>query len=112
MKKIFLIIIILLPFVVLAQQTFPQAPEVWSEPVVLDTVFAIPMQRSASASFTPNIDTAYFEGGTGIYMSYKKDGKWTSRTKLNKYINDTNIAYRNPSISKNGKRLYFSAWKE
>ncbi len=111
MRTIFLLIIISIPLSVHGQQTFPEAPEIWSEPVVLDTVFARPMQRSASASFTRNMDTVYFEGGTGIYMSYKKDGKWISRMKLNKNINDTNIAYRNPSISKDGKRLYFSAWK-
>jgi len=112
-KEFFLLInILIIPNVLAhAQQNFPHAPEIWSEPVILDTVFARPYALQVSASFTSNIDTAYFEGGTGIYMSYKKDGKWTSRIKLNNNINDVNIAYRNPSISKDGKRLYFSAWK-
>ncbi|MFZ5949052.1 MAG: T9SS type A sorting domain-containing protein [Stygiobacter sp.] len=109
MKIIILLLLCVFLITIQAQQKFPIAPEIWSEPVILDTVFA--RQWQEAASFTPNIDTAYYEGGAGIYMSFKKNDKWVSRVKLNSNINDQDIAYRTPTISKNGKRLYFSAWK-
>jgi len=109
MKKSIILLSLITILEISAQQKYPVAPEIWSEPIILDTVFAESWQRAAF--FTSNSDTAYYEGGTGIYMSCKKDGRWTSRVKLNKNVNDQNVAYRNPSISKDGRRLYFSAYK-
>jgi len=42
-------------------------------------------------------------------MSYLKDGVWQSPKKLNSNVNDGS-PIRNPSISKDSKRLYYSSW--
>jgi hypothetical protein len=109
MKRLIFLLNVIILVNIYAQTKFPIAPEIWSEPTILDTVFTRSWQTSAS--FTSSMDTAYYEGGTGIYISYKKNGKWTSRVKLNSTINDQEVAYRTPTISQNGRRLYFSAWK-
>ena len=111
MKKIILLLSLVTISNISAQQKFPVAPEIWSEPVILDTSFARPDLWQEAASFTSNMDTVFFIGGPGLFASYYKNGKWTARVKLNENINDVDIAYRNPTISKNGRRLYFSAWK-
>ena len=111
MKKIFLLIIISIPLSVHGQGTFPQAPEIWSEPVILDTALARRYSIEDGPSLTRNLDTIFLAKDDGIYFSFLKDQKWVSPIKLNQNINDGIAAYRNPSISKSGKRLYFSAWK-
>lgn len=116
MKKIFLLtrkwwisITILITSNIIAQQNFSLAPEVWSEPIILDTAFARPYFWEESPSLTRNMDTMYFDRGNGaIHMTIKKDGKWKPSIKLNDSINGFYSKYR-PSISKDGRRLYFSA---
>jgi len=106
--KAFYIFLILLSIPdVLMSQDYPLAPEVWSEPMKIDT-FAQKYQLEYSASFTPNLDTVYLFINNGIYTSRKVNGIWQTPERLNDNVNSGII--RNPSISKDGKRIYYSAW--
>jgi Tol biopolymer transport system component len=91
-------------------QDWPTAPEVWSEPVLLDSVFGMSHQIESSPSLTPDFDTLYLGKGDGIYNSVKTNGIWQEPVKLNSSINPGGVATRYSSISKDGKRLYFSGW--
>ncbi len=100
----------LLLYIPALSQDWPTAPEVWSEPVLLDSVFNVPYKWLQSPSLTKNLDTVYLDMGEGIYCYIKLNGKWQDPVKLNSYINPGGVATRYPSISKDGKRLYFSGW--
>jgi hypothetical protein len=57
------------------------------------------------------MDTIYLESEDGdLYTSFLRNGTWQSLQKLNGYINDGSPV-RNPVISKDRKRLYFSSWR-
>lgn len=103
-----LIIIFSLQLKTTNAQDWETAPEVWSEPVLLDSVFNIPYHWLETPSFTKNMDTIYFMDSR-IHMSYKLDDKWVEPIKLSDNVNGFE-AMRNCSISKDGKRLYMSAW--
>ncbi|MCF8356073.1 MAG: T9SS type A sorting domain-containing protein [Melioribacteraceae bacterium] len=110
MKKLIFIIGILLTSNNIAQQRFPPAPEIWSEPVLLDSSFARQYFWEESPSLSSNMDTIYFDRGNGvIHTAIKRDDKWQPSIKLNDNINGFVSKYR-PSISKDGKRLYLSVW--
>jgi len=116
MKKLKLSIVFVFLFVVqiLPQDrlkvppAWPIAPEVWSEPVLLDSVFIYPFSSIESSALTPNFDTIYFAKGA-LYSSVKTNGKWEEPKKLNSNIN-VGAGVRDCSISKDGRRLYFSGY--
>lgn len=116
MKKLKLSIVFVFLFVVqiLPQDRlkvppdWPIAPEVWSEPVLLDSVFIYPFSNIESSALTPNFDTIYFSAGP-VYSSVKTNGKWEKPKKLNSNIN-VGAGVRDCSISKDGRRLYFSGY--
>ncbi|KAA3614755.1 MAG: T9SS C-terminal target domain-containing protein [Calditrichaeota bacterium] len=89
-------------------QDYPIAPEIWSEPVRLDT-FAIRFVGERTPSLTKNLDTLYFRKHGNIYSSVKLHGVWQTPVVLNSNVNN-GTPTRSPSISKDGKRLYYSAW--
>lgn len=105
MKKL-LLIILLIPMY--SQWMDPKdvtlAKEVWSEPVILDPSFAGYYLFEDYPTLNQTLDTIYYCCG-GINFSYKKEGKWQKPVNL---IKDGTI--RGTSLSKNGKRLYFSGW--
>ncbi len=110
MKKLnLLIVIMLLFFIQILPQNWPTAPEVWSEPVLLDSVFNVPYKWHEAPALTPNLDTIYFAKGS-IWCSVKSNGRWETPEQLNLNINPNGVYTRNCSISKDGKRLYFSGW--
>ncbi len=105
-----ILIFLLLINLPLLSQEWPTAPEIWSEPVLLDSVFNKPYMWLESPSLTPNLDTLYLDMGDGVYFSVKENDKWQEPEMLNSNINPGGVATRFPSISKDGKRLYFSGW--
>ena len=111
MKKIILLLVILSTFHLFSQDFdyLPIAKEVWSEPVKVDT-FALPYRYESEASFTSSMDTIYYFKSTSVYTSFYKNGNWITPQVLNGYVNDGN-PIRCPVISKDGNRLYFSAWR-
>ncbi len=111
MKKFYLLSVCLFLFTIqILPQDWPIAPEVWSEPVLLDPVFSKPFSWHEYPSLTTNMDTIYLGMGAGIYRSVQINGKWKEPVKLNLNINPGGTATRNCSISQDGKRLYFSGW--
>ncbi len=89
-------------------QDYPLAPEVWSEPVRIDS-FSQRFIGEACPSLSPNLDTLYFYKEGEIYRSVKLNDVWQTAVRLNSYVNNE-VPTRSPSISKDGKRLYYSAW--
>ncbi len=87
---------------------YPLAPEVWSEPIRIEAVSKI-YSWDDSPSLTKNLDTMYFEDNTSVVMSVKVDGVWQEPVKLSSNVNDGAVI-RHPMISRDGKRLYTSAW--
>ncbi len=87
---------------------YPLAPEVWSEPIRIEAVSKI-YSWDDSPSLTKNLDTMYFENNTSIVMSVKVNGVWQEPVPLSKNVNDGAVI-RHPMISRDGKRLYTSAW--
>lgn len=83
---------------------FPLAPEVWSIPekVVVISEWAV---RSESPSISFDKNKLYFHAG-GIAVTQKSDTGWTEPYGLNSNINQ-HLA-RWPSISPNGKRVFFT----
>ncbi len=110
MKKLFLICVFMFLFAIqILPQNWPTAPEVWSEPVLFDSILSRSYECIESSSLTPNFDTIYFST-TCIYRSVKVNGKWSKSVKLNSYINPPNSGVRDCSISRDGRRLYFSGY--
>ena len=89
-------------------QEWETATEIWSEPVLLDSLFNIPYHWIESPSLTRRMDTLFYFDSR-IYMSYKKNGKWTEPVRLSENVNDFG-AMQECSINRDGKRLYISAW--
>ncbi|MFH0733698.1 MAG: T9SS type A sorting domain-containing protein [bacterium] len=111
MKKLKLLGVCLFLFTLqILPQDWPIAPEVWSEPVLLDPVFNKPYKWLDSPALTANMDTMYLSMGEGIFRSVKLNNKWLEPVKLNENINTGGAATQRCSISKDGKRLYFSGW--
>ncbi len=111
MEKLNLLIVFMLLFCIqILPQNWPTAPEVWSEPVLFDSLFNTPNDWLESPCFTNNLDTLYLDKSDGIHRSVKINGKWQPTTKLNSYINPGGVATRYCSISRDGRRLYFAGW--
>jgi len=100
------LLLLSLPSMVTSQD-YPLAPEVWSEPVRIDT-FSRKYSFEYSASFTPNMDTIYYQMHGEVYTSRLVDSIWQTPERLSDNVNWGIL--RNPSISKDGKRIYYSAW--
>ncbi len=106
MKKLNLLIVFMLFCIQILPQNWTTAPEVWSEPVLLDSVFNVPYNWIEAPSLTPNFDTIYF-AMANIYRSVKNNGKWEKPILLNTNINPGVVYTRDCSISRNSRRLYF-----
>jgi hypothetical protein len=87
---------------------YPDAVEQWSEPVKVDSLSNI-FTWESSPSLTQNSDTIYLYINDAIYTSFLKDKKWQTPVRLNSNVNN-GTPIRNPSISKDSKRLYYSRW--
>lgn len=110
MKQILSVIILLNFSMSLYSQDYSIAPEIWSEPVIFDSVFANDYKWEESPTLNKTMDTIYVDQGDGIYTSHKENGKWTEYVKLNNYINGFGPATRYCSLARQRKRLYFSAF--
>ncbi|MFH1197836.1 MAG: T9SS type A sorting domain-containing protein [bacterium] len=109
MKNKFIILLFLL-FTNYLAQDWSTAPEIWSEPILVDSVFNIPYHWLESPALTKNLDTLYFFDSR-VYMSHKIGDEWTEPLKLTDNINGF-TSMRGCSLSRDGKRLYFSAFGE
>ncbi len=115
MKRIIFISLIIFSVEIFAQD-YPIAPEVWSQPKRVEDIYVKGLD-SRNPSLTKNMDTMYFYGsgdrsgdsGGGIYVTILKEGKWQTPKWLNNNVN-AGGAMRNPSISKDGRRIYYAAW--
>jgi hypothetical protein len=93
-----------------AQDVYSQAPEIWSEPQKIITL-NLNGNYAEMPSIMPDGKTIYFmsayiDSPAVIFSSYKTDTGWSIPKKLNSNINATMLE-RNPSISPDGKKLYF-----
>ncbi len=94
---------IMMTFNTILAQTPPppsMAPEVWSEPVMLENI-----GRGVEPSISRGGDTLVFLNGMGIQISYRQAGVWQVPVTLSPHIN-YGFA-RNPTISADGKKIYF-----
>ena len=66
---------------------YPLAPEIWSEPLRIDSV-SIKYSWDEAPALTKNLDTMYLDGPDGIYMSVKLNDIWKRQVKLDKNVND------------------------
>lgn len=110
-RRLFLICCNFLISMPTAENTYAQYPnaiEQWSEPVKIDT-FSKKYTWEDCPSFTSNMDTMFMYISDGIYTSAYKNNKWQTPTRLNNNVNN-NIPIRNPSLSKDGKRLYYTKY--
>ena len=101
-------VLIIIYMVNLFPQTYPPAVEVWSEPVRVDSL-SERFEGEWSPSLTTDLAKLFLFKGSQIMVSNKIDTLWTLPTPLNSNINNGN-PIRHPSISKDGKRLYYSRW--
>ena len=108
MLKTKYIIVCLLFFTSILHAQYPPAIEQWSVPVRIDS-FSIPTRYDMQASFTNKLDTIYFFRSSGIYFSTLIDSVWSSPIRLNSNVNNGQPIMC-PTISRDGKRLYFSRW--
>ncbi len=106
MKK--LLPLIFLFIISVEAQIYPPAVEVWSEPVRVDSL-SDRFIGEWSPSLTTDLSSLYLEKSGSICVSHKVDSTWTSPISLNNNINNGN-PIRHPSISEDGKRLYFCRW--
>lgn len=84
LKNLLIYLMLFIPSIF--SQDWPIAPEVWSEPVLLDSVFNKPYMWLESPSLTSNMDTLYLDMGDGIYCSIKVNGKWQEPVMLNSNV--------------------------
>lgn len=89
----------------ISKDNIQPASEIWSEPAPLDTIFAQYLRYEDAPALTKGLDTIYYFRSAGICRSYKIDGKWTIPELI---FADGTI--RDISLSKDGKRIYFSGW--
>ncbi|NCS88359.1 MAG: hypothetical protein AUK34_14730 [Ignavibacteria bacterium CG2_30_36_16] len=87
---------------------YPPAVEKWSTPVRVDS-FSARFESEMASSFNNKLDTVYFFRSDAVYFSYLLDSIWSSPKKLNSNINNGQ-PIRFPTISRDGKRLYFVRW--
>lgn len=70
MEKVLLLPVILIPLIARGQQDSPQAPEKWSEPVILETALARRFSIEEGPSLTRNLDGIYLAKDDGLYFSF------------------------------------------
>ena len=102
------LILILFLTTVIKAQTYPPAVEVWSEPVRIDSL-AERYKGEDSPFLTNDMMTLYLFKSSKICISHKIDTLWSLPLALNTNINNGS-PIRNPSISTDKKRLYYSRW--
>ncbi|MCX6174783.1 MAG: T9SS type A sorting domain-containing protein [Ignavibacteriales bacterium] len=107
MNKIIVTIMVIFS-IKLSAQDYPLAPEVWSEPKRVEDIYIKGIDAD-NPSLTKNLDTMYFYRSGEIYVTTLKEGKWQTPKRLNNNVN-AGGAMRNPSISKDGRRIYYAAW--
>ena len=105
-KKI--IFLLLFAAIIIKSQTYPPAVEVWSEPIRIDSL-AERFIGEWSPSLTIDLTTMYLFKSSNISVSHRIDTIWTLPIPLNSNINNGS-PIRHPSISQDGKRLYYSRW--
>ncbi len=89
-------------------QDWPLAPEVWSEPILLDSALNIPFQWFDSPSFAKSLDTIYFTGGNGVFRAVKNMSTWDVIRLNNKVNPPGQMPPISCPISRDGKRMYIS----
>jgi len=102
--------LVLLTIQLYAQDPYPQAPEVWSEPKKIISL-SLNGYYTDMPSITPDGKKIFYytslpDSPGVIYYSEKIDTGWSKPKKLNSYVNAT-ILDDNPSISPDGRKLYF-----
>jgi hypothetical protein len=105
MKKYAFFIVFFIVTITLSAQDYKQAPEIWSDPVLLTDAHVFYDHPTLNAT----LDTIYFGYGIGVYRSVLKDGKWSKPDSIPQLIHGG--AYTgHPSLSRDGKRIYHTAW--
>ena len=100
MKKIILLISLIAAVNINAQ--YPLAPEIWSIPKEV-AIISEYTGRAESPSISFDGNKLYFHG---ISMTERADTGWKWPVRLNNNVNQHLV--RNPCISPNGKRLFFT----
>jgi hypothetical protein len=105
-RSILLLSVLIFPCMAIAQ-LHGEAPEIWSQPVLLQKVGNWPVEQT-SVFVVPTNDTMYFLSAR-IYRSVKSDSGWLEPILLNDNVNGALARY--PSASPDGRRLYFADWR-
>ncbi len=108
MQKIIMSLLVMILVKNIAAQDYPIAPEVWSQPKRVEDIYVKGIDAS-NPSLTKNLDTMYLYRSGEIYVTTLKEGRWQTPKRLNNNVN-AGGAMRNPSISKDGRRIYYAAW--
>jgi hypothetical protein len=87
--------------ILIAQTPPPMAPEVWSEPILIE-VLGIGGEHSISRGGDTLV---IYKGSLGIQMSYKRENVWQTPFPLNSHIN-YGLAHTT-IISADGKKINF-----
>lgn len=85
---------------------YPEAPEKWGPPKKITEV-SDPQQVFGSACVTGDDRTMYLLIGDTISVSYRRDSLWSAPRALGLPINDPDYLTQNPSVTADGKTLYF-----
>lgn len=103
MKNLVFTLVFILVGKIVVAQTYPIAPEIWSEPKLIKEIadFVGPYGNVEHVSVTADGMKLFI---SGIAYLEKTDSGWTKPKYLNKQINN-HLAER-PCISPNGKRLF------
>ncbi len=104
----FLLVVVCGPL--LSRQTWQEAPEKWSKPVKIRELSVGTHPYAAEPSLTPDEKTIYYyhysdTARGGIYVATLQGNSWSPPVRLSENVNQ-NLA-EGPSISPDGKRLYF-----
>ncbi len=105
MKKIFYIIVMLTLAKTVFSQDYEMAPEIWSEPVLLTD----PHVFYDCPTLNATLDTIYVGHSIGVARSVLVDGKW-SEPKLIPQLTHGGAYSGHPSLSRDSKRIYHTAW--
>jgi hypothetical protein len=89
-------------------QIYPPAVEIWSEPLRVDSL-AVRYEGEGAPSLTTDMMKLFLITGPMVSVSHRIDTLWTLPVPLNSNINNGSPV-RNPSISPDGKRLYYCRW--
>ena len=100
-------LLFLLPIWILAQD-YPIAPEIWSEPELIDEISDFfPNDEIVSVSVTGDGQKLFIHLADIAYLE-KTDSGWSNPEFLNENINSGTVGW--PCISPNGERLFFSRY--